>query len=263
MDKFHLFEFLPLWVTFVLIVLLVLLSIWVGSYVAKRKGPETEAEGPIGTAASATLGLLAFILAFTFGLTASRYDTRRQLMLDEVTTIETTAMRADLIPEPHRSEVHTLIKRYVGIRIELIGNRERVFEKIKESEEVQRQLWNNAAALANVEAKNPDIVSLFVESVNDLVETQTRRVSVGSYHIPLLIWLVLFGITVLSMLQVGYLFGKSKHNNWLFIFLLALAFSGVMILIVDLDRAGAKTSASIQVSQQPLLDLNERLNRSR
>ncbi len=263
MDKFHLFEFLPLWLTFILIVLLVVLSIWLGSYVAKRRGSETEAEGPIGTAASATLGLLAFILAFTFGLTASRYDTRRQLMLDEVTIIETTAMRADIIPEPHRSEVRTLIKRYINVRIELIGHRETVYEKIKESEEIQQQLWTHAAALSEVEAKNPDIVSLFVESVNELTETQTRRVTVGAYHIPLLIWLVLFGITILSMIQVGYLFGKTRHHNWLFIVLLALAFSGVMILIVDLDRAGAKTSASIQVSQQPLLDLNERLNRSR
>ena len=262
MEKFHLFEFLPLWVTFIGVVLLVLFSLWLGSYIARKRRFQTEQEGPIGTATSATLGLLAFILAFTFGLTASRYDARRQLFLDEVTAIETTALRADLIPEPHRSEVRGLLGRYVDGRLALIGNRENVQGRIKEAEEIQRQLWIHAAALTDADLKNADIVSLFVDSVNELINMQTRRVTVGSYHIPWLIWLVLFGITILSMMKVGYLFGKSEHNNWLFIIALSLAFSGVMILIVDLDRAAAKTSGAIQVNQQPLLDLNERLNRT-
>ena len=262
MEKFHLFEFLPLWVTFIGIVLLVVFSICLGIYIAGKRRFKSEQEGSIGTAASATLGLLAFILAFSFGLTASRYDARRQLLLDEVTAIETTALRADLIPEPHRSEVRGLLRKYVDGRLALIENRENVRERIKEAEEIQRQLWAQAAALTDADLKNADIVSLFVDSVNELINMQTRRVTVGSYHIPWLIWLVLFGVTILSMIKVGYLFGKSEHNNWLFIIALSLAFSGVMILIVDLDRAGTRTTGSIQVNQQPLLDLNERLKRT-
>ena len=261
MEQFHLFEVLPLWVTFIGIVVLVLFSIWLGVYIGKKRF-KTELEGPIGTAASATLGLLAFILAFTFGLTSSRYDARRQLLLDEITAIETTALRADLIPEPHRSEVRVLLTKYVDGRMALIGNRENIAGRIKEAEEIQRQLWAHAAALADADLKNADIVSLFVDSVNELINMQTRRITVGTYHIPWLIWLVLFGVTILSMLEVGYLFGKSEHNNWLFIIALALAFSGVMILIVDLDRAGMRTAASIQVNQQPLIDLHERLSRT-
>lgn len=103
MQTFNLFQFLPLWMTFVGIVAMVLLSIWVGIFFARRRksrSKPTDEDGPIGAVVSATLGLLAFILAFTFGLTASRFDTRRQLQLDEVTAIETTALRAELIPEP-------------------------------------------------------------------------------------------------------------------------------------------------------------------
>jgi hypothetical protein len=61
------------------------------------------------------------------------------------------------------------------------------------------------------------------------------------------------------MIEVGYLFGSSGNVNWLFIVALSLAFSGVMVLIVDLDRSGGGTIGAIQVSQQPLLDLHERL----
>ena len=92
-----------------------------------------------------------------------------------------------------------------------------------------------------------------------MVNLQTRRVATGSYHIPLLVWGVLFGVTILSMIELGYLFGRSESVNWLFIITLSLPLSGVMILIVDLDRSGSGTLGAIRVSQQPLLDLHERL----
>lgn len=262
MQNLHLLEFLPLWATFVGILAMVLLSIWLGSYLARRRkklSKPTEEEGPIGTVAGATLGLLAFILAFTFGLTASRFDTRRQLLLDEVTLIETTARRAELIPEPHRSQVREIMRKYIELRIGMPRDAAAVRERIRQSEELQRQLWPHAAALADSDLKNPDIVSLFVDSVNDLMNVQTRRVAIANYHIHWLIWLVLFGVTVLSMIQVGYLFGRSGSNNWLFIIALSLAFSGVMILIVDLDRSGTGAVGAINVSQQPMIDLRDKL----
>ena len=153
METFHLFEFLPLWVTFLGTVLLVLVSIWLGVYFARRRKKDEE-DAPIGTVVNATLGLLAFILAFTFGVTANRFDSRRQFLLDEITAIETTARRADLIPEPHRSEVKDLIRKYVELRLSATQGRADLRERIRESEDVQRQLWPHAAALADADFKD-------------------------------------------------------------------------------------------------------------
>lgn len=261
MDQFHLFDLLPLWVTFLAIILLVLVSAVIGIYIARsrRKAGKQDDEGPIGAVVSATLGLLAFILAFTFGLTASRFDNRKQLLLDEVTAIETTALRADLIPEPHRTQTRELLRRYVEIRLEAINNRQAVRQLITKSEDLQQQIWAHAAALSEADLKNADITSLFVDSVNEMANLQTRRVTTALYHIPALVWVVLFCVTILSMVEVGYLFGRSENVNWLFLTALSLAFSGVMLLIVDLDRSGASTAGAIQVSQQPLVDLHRRL----
>jgi hypothetical protein len=256
-----LFEFLPLWMTFAFLVAIVMLSNCVGIFFgrrSKRRSEPADEEGPFGAVVSATLGLLAFILAFTFGLTASRFDSRKQLLLDEVTSIETTALRAELIPEPHRSEVQEIIRTYIELRIDIPRNPGSLKERIKQSEELQRQLWPHAAAMAEADLKNPDVVSLFVDSVNELINAQTRRITVINYHIHWIIWSVLFGVTILSMIEVGYLFGKS-NVNWLFIIALSLAFSGVMILIVDLDRTGTGAVGAISVSQQPMIDLHERL----
>lgn len=262
MQNFHVFELLPLWASFAGIVAIVVFSIWVGNYFASRrkKLPKpAEEEGPIGTVAAATLGLLAFILAFTFGLTASRFDTRRQLLLDDVTAIETTARRAELIPEPQRTQVREIMRKYIELRIGMPRDAAEIRERVRQSEELQRQLWAQTSMLADADLKNADIVSLFVDSVNELMNVQTRRVTIANYHIPWLIWMVLFGVTLLSMIQVGYLFGRSGSNNWLFIIALSLAFSGVMILIVDLDRSGTGAIGAITVSQQPMIDLRDRM----
>jgi hypothetical protein len=251
-----LFELLPIWVTFLATVSIVLLSIWLGTYFAKKR-KTSDAEAPIGTIVNATLGLLAFILAFTFGVTANRFDSRRQALLDEITAIELTARRADLIPEPQRTEVKELLRQYIELRILTRGPTD-IRERIRQSDGVQRKLWLTAAALADADIKNADIVSLFVDSASEMMNLQTRRITITSYHIAPLIWCVLFGITIIAMFQVGYLFGRSSIN-WLLIVALSLAFSGVMILIIDLDRSGVSMQGTIQINQQPMKDLYQRL----
>ena len=70
----------------------------IGSY--HRKHSDNKDDAPIGSVVGATLGLLAFMLAFTFGISASRFDMRKQLLLDEVNAIGTEFLRTDFLVEP-------------------------------------------------------------------------------------------------------------------------------------------------------------------
>src|SRR5215475_12456925 len=112
---------LPLWGLFVAILVVVLLSVEGGYRLGKyrRSHHETEKEAPLGTMEGATLGLLAFILAFTFGLAAARFDTRRQVLLDEANAIGTAYLRAGMLPE-RSGEVRRLLQDYVGARLDLV-----------------------------------------------------------------------------------------------------------------------------------------------
>ncbi|MCK7520215.1 MAG: hypothetical protein MZV64_22250 [Ignavibacteriales bacterium] len=56
------------------------------------------------------LGLLAFILAFTFGAATSRFDDKKQLLLDEVNAIGTTFLRADFLAESERADAKAFEK---------------------------------------------------------------------------------------------------------------------------------------------------------
>jgi len=93
-----------------------------------------------------------------------------------------------------------------------------------------------------------------------MFDLQTTRVTLGVYQrVPPAIWFSLVGITFLSMILVGHLLARARGINWLAILALAIAFSGVLVLILDLDRSGAGTSAAIQFSHQPMIDLQKRI----
>src|SRR5262247_2239549 len=138
---------LPLWGLFISILLVVLFSVEFGYRLGKyrRSRREEEKEAPLGTMVGATLGLLAFILAFTFGLAAARFDTRRQVLLDEANAIGTTYLRAGMLPE-RREDIRALLRDYVDTRLDAVQSGQ-VTAGIRRSEHLHDQLWAQAVAV--------------------------------------------------------------------------------------------------------------------
>jgi hypothetical protein len=240
---------------------LILLSIYSGVFLARfrRKRSKQDQETPVSAVVGATTALLAFLLAFTFGLAAARFDAKRALLLDEINAIGTAFLRTGLIPEPHGAAVRALLKEYVDIRVELARHPENAKQLIQRSEQLQGLMWPHAEALAEADLRNPDIVSLFVDSLNQMFDLQTKRITVGVfYRMPTVMWIALFALTILSMLEVGYLLGMFERANWLLVLILSLALSTVLLLIADLDRTGGG-AALIKVELQPMFDLQQRI----
>lgn len=248
---------LPLWALFIVILLVVLLSVECGYRLGKyRRGRrEQEKEAPVGTMVGATLGLLAFILAFTFGLAASRFDTRRQLLLDEANAIGTTYLRAGMLPE-RGEQIRALLRDYVGARLDAVrsGN---VAEGISHSENIQHQVWAEAETVGE---KNPNsiVVGVFVQSLNEMIDLHAKRVQAGiRSRIPGAIWLGLFAVAVLSLTAMGYLEGLTGTRRSLAVLAVAVAFSVVIEPIADLDRP---QEGVLRVSQQALLDVQKSMH---
>jgi hypothetical protein len=248
---------LPLWGVFVAILIVVLLSVECGYRLGRyrRNRHEQEKETPVGTMVGATLGLLAFILAFTFGLAAARFDTRRQVLLDEANAIGTTYLRAGMLPE-RREEIRALLRNYVDTRLEAVrsGN---IAEGMRQSENIQNDVWTHAIAVGE---KNPNsiVVGLFVQSLNDMIDLHAKRVQASlRSRIPGAIWIGLFAVAALSLATMGYHAGMVGTRRSLAIFAVALTFSVVIELIADLDRP---QEGVLKVSQHALLDLQRSMN---
>src|SRR5215813_14639335 len=111
MDANRLFDALPLWAIPPLTVALALVAVELGFRFARyrQRRSEGEKEVNVGGMVGATLGLFAFMLAFTFGFASSRYQDRRQILLSEANAINTSYLRAAMIPEPMRTDAKRLL----------------------------------------------------------------------------------------------------------------------------------------------------------
>lgn len=249
-----LMDAIPLWALSLLTVLFSLSSFEIGYRFGRRQ--RREEEGALGTLVGAGMGLLAFFLAFTFGLAASRFDNRRQLVLDEANAIGTAYLRAKVVPEPRGSEIQRLLRDYADARIEAVQPG-KLNAAVARSEELHRRLWTEATALGQSDPHSI-VAGLLIESLNEVIDLHQMRVMAGlRSRIPGRIWDTLYLLTALAMLSMGYHAGQSGKRSPALV-PLALAFSAVILVVADLDRP---QEGPLRVSQQPLIDTRESMNR--
>ncbi len=253
-----LFNTVPIWCVYVIIILIILLSIRGGITYAKskkRKDSHTD-DSSINTMVGAILGLLAFILAFTFNMTSSRFDARKKLFLDEVNSIETGWLRAGLVEQPFSEELQHKLVEYVEIRIWLAKNPNGLAYALAKSQEIQSEIWGQIKEMTNKNIGSPVINSLLINAINDMFDIQTKRESVGAIdRIPSLIWVALYSLIIIAMFAVGYLHGNTESVNWVMVLALAICFAVIIIIIVELDSP----TGLISINDQILLEMYDRI----
>jgi len=254
---------LPLWVLFVATVLLFVSAVEVGFRIGRfglaGRGEEAQ-KTQVAPIMGASLGLLAFFLAFTFNMAGSRFDARKKVVLEEANVVETAYLRSQLLPEPHRTEFQDLLRKYVDVRVQVrSANIETIQHVVTKSEELHGLLWSRLATF--LEKSPPSAVTgLFVRSLNDIVDLHRKRVTVGVYNrIPVAIFFTVYVVALLSMGMMGYHAGLAGKRSFIANLLLITAFAAVLLLITDLDRPGQKLFG---VSQQTMVDLQSRINRT-
>jgi hypothetical protein len=214
-----------------------------------------EQEGPTGMLVGSILALLAFLLAVTMGMASDRFDARRALVVQEANAIGTTYLRAGYLPEPASSDTRELLRKYVPLRI-VVTDANDVQADIKASTDIQAQLWAIAQDVARTTDKG-DLVALYIESLNETIDVHETRVTAGLYaRVPETVILLLVGGAALSLVMVGYSAGLTKRRSLLSAVVLVLALGAVITIVVDLDRP---REGFIQVSQQPLIDLENQI----
>jgi len=223
----------------------------------RSKKSENLQNASVGSVVAAAFGLLAFMLAFTFQIAAGRYEARKELLLEEVTNIRTTWLRAGVIPEPFRTDTRNLLVEYVDLRVDLARDPARLSSAMSRSQQILDRLWESVEILAERD-RSSEMYSLFTSSVNDLVDNYNQRITMTlEYRIPPSILGILFIITFLSMLALGYQFGISGKGSFRINLLLAIVFALVMFLILALDRP---ETGLAKLNQKPMLTLQQQLN---
>ncbi|WP_428820042.1 hypothetical protein [Microbulbifer sp. MCCC 1A16149] len=241
-------------------VLLVLVSMALGDFFGRRSSRKgVLSDVSIGSAVAAILGLLAFLLAFTFNSTAERFMQRKALLLNEVNAISTTYLRADLIPVEARLRARALLAEYSAVRDFDPKHLENFEQRVLRSKEIHEELWRIAAELSS-EGYDGIRLGKFIDALNEVIDFNTSRIHVGAhYRIPSPIWAALAVVTALAMFGIGFQLGAGRRGSVQIALALALSFSIVILLIADLDRS---YQGWLIVEQAPMSELHQELQRA-
>ncbi len=243
----HFFDKISIELLFLLTFLLMVLMLELGFRfgINKQTRPVKAQTAQVRALMGATLGLLAFMLAFTFSTAQTHFESRIQFQIDESILAKHAFMQAGLEDEPLRTQSRSLLLELVEGRVklnELVREKRQkeLFQLLKHAEDIHLELWSLIAGSrqppGTATADKSENEAL-MNSVLRLMDMQTLRVQAALVNrIPVVIWLTLYFTAVMSMVVVGYQAGLTEKRSPVATFSLALAFSAVMILIMDLDR---------------------------
>lgn len=246
---------IPLLGVFVGTLLIVLLAVEIGYRlgIARQQSGLHEKEATVGAMVGTTLGLLAFMLAFTFGLAADYFQAKRAVLLDEANAIGTTYLRTDFLPPAERESARQLLREYVDIRLAAAqtGN---VEPAIRRSGEIHTSLWEQASAVMDGDPGSV-AAALYVQTLNQTIDLHAKRIAVAlRTSIPNTIWIALYAIAFFAFAMMGYHSGLSATRRSFATVAVAITFSAVIWLIADLD---SPQEGTLRVSQQAMLDLRD------
>lgn len=261
-DMSFLFDHMPLWGVFLLTTGLVLLGFEIGfkigDYIRKKDTSDDHAKhGSIGTITQSTLALVAFMLAFTFGAASERFNDRRVLIVKEADAISTAYLRMDFLPDAAaRTEVKSLLREYLAMRLEPVKNGREVDKLASEAEKLQDKIWSRTTGVVRV-SLDSDIGALLIESLNEMFDLQSDRMVAFHARLPSTVWDCLSLMIFVGVAATGYQCGVTRSRVMPVTITLVIAFGVIVMLIADLDRP---LQGTLRVSREPLIDLNRRLN---
>ncbi len=221
-------------------------------YRTRQKNPLAgENLGPVEGSLFALLGLL---LAFTFGMAGSRYDTRRSVMIEEVNDIGTAVLRADMYDDSSRTAFRKDFKKYIEARVAYydINDAKMNAAKVLASQYAD-SLWARAASLS----KNPKYLAAtnqMIPALNAMIDITTVREASMRTKVPDIILLLLFVISISCSCLAGFEIPVSKRINWITVAGFALLTVLVIYVIMDLDQP-RRGFINLDANQQLMKDL--------
>lgn len=188
------------------------------------------------TMTGALLALLGLMLAFSFSMANSRFDTRRQVIIEGANAIGTVILRTEMYPDSVRKLLRDGMREYVEARI-VVFERSHTNEELHANQarldSISKSVWMITASYAKVD---PETVrtSELIPALNDMIDIVTTRRAAFASTIPdsIIYFLLLLCLTS------AFLLAHDRKNNadWVVVIGFALMLSATIFTIIDLDR---------------------------
>jgi hypothetical protein len=191
----------------------------VGRRIGRRR-LQHDAEGAragVGVIEGSVFGLLGLLLAFTFSGAASRFDERRQLIVQEVNAIGTAWQRIDMLPPESRPAIQDGFRRYLDARLAAYRKMPDVAaakQEIADARRTQEEVWAKATAVCRTEDGAPARM-LLIPAMNDMFDIGDARVLATRKHPPAIVFVMLGLLALAGALLAGYGMAGGQTRSWI------------------------------------------------
>jgi hypothetical protein len=197
----------------------------------------------------ASLALLGLLIAFTFGMSISRHDDRRVMVIRDSNAIGDFYTCASLLNEPVRSKLQNIIRDYTVLRLKA-GRKvkdpaalEKVLLQFQQMHEQMTEL------VAQALREGTPIAVPLTNTLNQLISVQAERVGAAENRLPASIAILLFVSAIVATVLVGREQGYEAKTEFTatlsFILMVALA----VYVTLDLNQP---QRGLVTVSQAPI-----------
>ena len=253
------FPEIPIYLLSAIIFFLILLFNWGGFKFKKwqlEKYPE-RVSGDLGSVEGSMLGAMALLLGFTFSIAISKFETRRQITVEEANDIGTAILRCDMYPDSVRNPLRADFKEYIETRIAYYaaGNdEEKIKQELVKAGEISDKIWKRVA-LHSQKPNTLAVTAQMIPAVNSMIDIVTTRDAGRISRVPRLVLWVLLALVLISSFVLGSDYNGKKRNKIL-IFSYALAMTLTLDLITELDRP-REGLINLNAVEQKMIDLRE------
>jgi hypothetical protein len=195
------------------------------------------ARAGLGAVEGAVFGLLGLLIAFTFQGAASRFDTRRALIVEEANAISTAWARLDLLPVAAQPPLRDLFRRYLDARIEIYQRMPDLAASraaLAKANGLQQEIWNAATTTCRTE-EGRGLAILVLPPLNAMFDVTTTRTMALLHHPPLIIFGSLFALALGCSLLAGFGMAGGESRSWAHMLGFALIMSFAVYVILDLE----------------------------
>ena len=207
-----------------------------------KEDSQAASEG-VGAVDAAVFALLGLLIAFTFSGASSRFDMRRQLIVEETNDIGTAYLRLDLLPADVQPALRESFRRYLNARIEIyrkLPDLVAAKEQLAKAIELQTQIWRQAVVASRSKDASPSAPILLLPALNAMIDITTTRTMAAHFHPPTIIFVMLITLALAAALLAGHGMAAAKTRSWVHVvgFAAATAVALAVILEIEFPRVG-------------------------
>jgi hypothetical protein len=189
----------------------------------------------VGVVEGAVFALLGLLVAFTFSGAATRFEDRRNLIVDEANAVGTAYLRIDLLPAAAQGEMRDLFRRYLDARLAVyraLPDLEAANEHLASSNRIRQEIWMRAVAGS---ADSQSARMLLLPALNEMFDITTKRTIATQAHPPQVVFGLLFVFALCAALLAGSAMARPQSRRWLHSATFAFALAGSVYVIIDME----------------------------